>query len=340
MLIKNLHIVKKLSKSYSFCKILLILACFFLFVQHAKSQVNAKIAFDSTAILIGDQINFHIVVEQPRNAKVSFPVFTDTINKNIEIISTTPADTAFLNPQLIKIHKKYLITSFDSGDYKIDFLKFPVHYAGAHDTAYSNATMLYVRALRLQDANSIADIKDVIKIPVTLKEVLPYIFFGVLAWVVIALIVYIVLYWNHKKSIFGLLEKPADPAHVVAFRELEKLRGEKLWQQGHYKLYYSRLTDILRAYIENRIRIPAMESTSDEIIDDLKDNPLVDSKLMADLKEMLSLADLVKFAKAEPLPEENENAWQFTNDFVVKTFKDPAVEEAGQVENAEEKKDI
>jgi hypothetical protein len=329
---KNMN-THKLAKLKS---IFLVLGSWFL-LQNSYSQVDVKVAFDSTAILVGDQINFNIQVVQERGAKVSYPQINDTLIGAIEILSTMPADTFLVNANTIRVTKKYLVTSFDSGDYKIDVLKFPFKLGARTDTAFSNVTMLYVRALPVKDPNKIADIKGVIEIPLTFKEVFPYIAFGILGLALIALIIYVIIRWKDKKTLFGLLDKPAEPAHVTAFRELEKLRTEKLWQQGLFKQYYSRLTDILRAYIENRLHIPAMESTSDEIIRDLHDNPLVDAKLISGLKEMLAVADLVKFAKSEPLPDENENAWQFTNDFVVKTMKDPVSEEQENTENAEEK---
>lgn len=303
-----------------------------------SQEISVKAAFDSTAILIGDQIFFTISVEQPSEAKVEFPVLQDSIISKIEIVSQLPADTSFTNLKTIRVTRKYLITSFDSGDYKIDFLKFPYKLRGRTDTVLSNALMLYVRAIPIKDANKIADIKGVIEIPFTFKEALPYIAWGLGGILLIVLLAYVYLRWKQKKPIFGLLEKPADPPHVTALRDLEKLKSEKLWQQGFYKQYYSRLTDIIRAYIEGRIKIPALESTTDEILGALRGSDLIDNSLQSELKEMLSVSDLVKFAKAEPLADENENAWRFANDFIMKTYKDPVVD-IDEVETEESAKD-
>ena len=321
-----MHLFKRILKYF-------VVLFFLASIGHfeAQAQVNVTVAFDSTVILVGDQIYFNVTVDQPRNVKISFPSFTDTLIKNIEILSSLPADTAFISNQTIKIQKRYLITSFDSGDYKIDFIRFPFINDGIADTAFSNVSMLYVRALPIKDPNKIADIKGVIEIPLTLKEILTYVLAGFGGLLLLAFIAYVIYRLKNKKPVFGLLEKPKIPPHVTAFRDLEKLRNEKLWQQGFYKQYYSRLTDILRAYIEVRLKIPALESTSDEIIAALRSNSILDDKLKSDLNNMLSSADLVKFAKAEPFPDENENAWQFANDFINKTFRDKTIEETEEV---------
>jgi hypothetical protein len=80
-------------------------------------------------------------------------------------------------------------------------------------------------------------------------------------------------------------------------------------------LYHSRLTDILREYIENRFKIQAMEQTTDEILFGFR-NAAVDEESKHKLKQVLSLADLVKFAKEQPLPNENESSLSNVYDFI------------------------
>jgi hypothetical protein len=118
-----------------------------------------------------------------------------------------------------------------------------------------------------------------------------------------------------------------EPAHVIALRNLDLLKEAKLWQQGQVKQYYTNLTDIIRIYIEQRFEVPAMEQTSDEILASLRKIAIEDESCFAALKEILLLADLVKFAKALPLPNENEsnilNAYLFVNH--TKEIDKPAV---------------
>ncbi len=128
------------------------------------------------------------------------------------------------------------------------------------------------------------------------------------------------MYRQHRKDpeIFSL--KPQEPAHVIAFRDLDKLKEEKLWESGQVKMFYTRLTEISRQYIERQYGIPAMERTTEEILEAFRrsntEEPLLDEML----KELLELADLVKFAKEDPLPVDNQTNLNNAYLFVQKTY--------------------
>jgi hypothetical protein len=122
----------------------------------------------------------------------------------------------------------------------------------------------------------------------------------------IFLILYSLRRRKNNKGFFTLPQKPKEPAHVIALRELDRIKEEKIWQKGKIKLYYSEITEVLRQYIENRFDIQAMEMTTDETISVFKyRRSLVDEKSFENLKKILTNADLVKFAKYEPLPDDN-----------------------------------
>jgi hypothetical protein len=99
---------------------------------------------------------------------------------------------------------------------------------------------------------------------------------------------------------------------------LETLEKERLWQQGDHKGYHSRITDLLRGYIEERYHVPALESTTDELIRELRVSPLSTDQ-RGQLENMLRLADMVKFAKTTPSSEENERMMTSTVRFVSET---------------------
>jgi hypothetical protein len=130
---------------------------------------------------------------------------------------------------------------------------------------------------------------------------------------------------RNNKPIFRS-PKPADPPHVVALRELDKLRSEKLWQNNRTKDYYIRLSDIIRTYIEGRFGVTAMEMTSDEIIEGMRFSGFEDNNLINRLRNLFTLSDLVKFAKAQPLPDENETAMLDAYLFVNNTKIDEKLE--------------
>jgi hypothetical protein len=206
--------------------------------------------------------------------------------------------------------------------YQIPPQTFSFAYGAIKDSLLTEPLVLTVNTIPIKDPKKIYDIKGVMAMPLTFAEIVPYLISGLVLILIIVLIIYIRNRLKHNKPLF-FLQKPKDPAHVIAFRELEKLRNEKLWQQGQVKQYHTRVTDIIRVYIEDRFNILAMESTSDEILNDLKKVEIIDAKELNSLKQLFELADLAKFAKAEPLPDENENSWRYAYDFVVNTLKKP-----------------
>jgi hypothetical protein len=125
---------------------------------------------------------------------------------------------------------------------------------------------------------------------------------------------------------------PSRPAHEIALEELNRLEAEKLWQQGNFKMYHTRLSDIIRAYIEHRWQIPALEQTTDEILSGFSKG-MLEEELYRKLKHLLETADLVKFAKLQPVAYENEacmaDSFALVRQTAVKALKPNDRKEAG-----------
>ncbi len=307
-------------------QILNILSCVLLTgIVEATPSIRVDARFDSSQILIGDQIYLTVSVEQPQNIKVLLPNFQDSLAGKIEILKVFPNDTQKLNNNLVRIQQKYLVTSFDSGVYQIGPITFKYQYENRLDSIISDPVLLTVNTIPIKDLTKIVDIKSILKIPLTFREVLPIMGIVLLIMILIFFGIYAYIRWKNKKPLFPFMEKPTEPAHIIAFRELEKLKEAKLWQQGNYKEYFSQLTDIVRIYIENRFQVPAMESTTYEIYQTLHQIDEISNEVVNDLYQTLQIADLVKFAKAEPLAEENVRAWETAFNFVSKTM--PVVQE-------------
>jgi hypothetical protein len=126
----------------------------------------------------------------------------------------------------------------------------------------------------------------------------------------------------------------------VALRELDRIKDEKIWQKDKIKEYYSQVTEVLRVYIEDRFGIPAMEQTSGEIFTSFEINKnLISDKTLLYLGRILPLADLVKFAKYFPFPDDHNivlaNAYLFVNDTKPEEEKKPEVQD-DETNNGEE----
>ncbi len=131
------------------------------------------------------------------------------------------------------------------------------------------------------------------------------------------LLVYLIMrFFDNKPIIRKVKVEPKLPPHQLAMQEIERIKNEKVWQKGEPKEYYTELTDTLRMYIKDRFGFNALEMTSTEIIDKLLE--IRDKDAISDLRELFQTADLVKFAKHNPLMNENDanliNAIDFINE--------------------------
>ena len=283
-------------------------------LQTQAQQTIIKASIDSTHLLIGQQTNIRLEVVQPKGRIVQLPVVRDTIIKGVELLAVSKPDTTDLGKTL-QIRQNYLITSFDSAIYVLP----PFQVVDGTDTILSNTLGLKISTYPVDtETKKFFDIKNVIIPPFVLwdyKEII-WIIIGVILLILFGWYFYEV--WQGKRSLnfFKKPEEPPLPPHVVALNELDDIKTQKLWQQSLFKQYHSAITDTLRKYIEKRFGTNAMEKTSGEILEEIKHVSEANS-VYDNLKQILQLADFVKFAKYQPLPDENElsmaNAYLFVN---------------------------
>lgn len=272
--------------------------------------IRASVSPDS--ISIGDHFTLEITVDKDIMQVVDFPAFEGKmVSDQVELLAEAPVDTLEQDGRRIEIRKRYRLTTFDEGYYNIG--KIPVMWIDKNiaDTLYSmDSLRLTVTTFAIDTAKqTIYDIKPVDKAPFHPIEILLYVllYFVILRPLIICISVALILRKRKKDVKSGKL-KPSEPPHVTAIRNLEMLHNQKLWQNNKHKFYYTRLTDILREYMEGRYDINAMEMTSEEIMDALSDSGLA-QKYYADLEGVLREADLVKFAKYIPDAETNEKVY-------------------------------
>lgn len=284
-------------------------------------KVEAKL--DTNSILIGDQTHLVLKISQGENQKVQWPEISDTITKNIEVIDILEPDSTTSKDGNIEISRKYLITSFDSGYFAIPPFRFIYNYV--NDSTFkeseTQALLLTVKTIEVDTTRAFKDIKDIESEPYTLGEILTYFVAPPLAVILLALlIIYIIRRRKANKPLFRAPKKPLPPPHIEAISALDKLKEKRLWQSNAVKEYYSILTDIMRRYIERRYDFPAQEMVTTEIIGSLAAEDL-EANLMESTNTILSNADLVKFAKFEPLGDENDAALKWAYEFVNQTTK-------------------
>jgi len=322
-------------------KILFIFALLFIASHVNAQQIKATARLDSTNILLGDQLKLYLEIDYPKNATVEFPQIPDSLSGKIEVLNKSKIDTIDLDDKAFqKQIRYYTITGFDSGSYLIAPQWFKININGTIDSVPTNGVTLNVHTMVIDTTRGLTDIKMPYGAPVTLKEVTPYILGVMLIGAIIFLILYSIKRKKKNKPFFALPVKPKEPPHVIALRELDRIKNEKIWQKEKTKQYYSEVTDVLRNYIEDRFEIRAMEETTDEILGNFKyRKDLLGEKSYQYLSQILSLADLVKFAKYKPLPDDDNltlvNSYFFVNDTKKEEVRKPENTDKSEENSAE-----
>ena len=256
-----------------------------------------KAQVETSNIRIGEQFNLRISVNEVNNV-----ILPKLELKGLEIIDSAKIDT--LDNRLVQ---KYVITGFDSGAFYI-----PQQQVFVRNQAYLTDSLL------INVATVAVDTTKVKKFPIKSIKKEPYVFddFKMYIYLLLAAL-FIIGFWIYwfvirKRKIQD--DEPtyrALPPYEEAMYKLNELDEKLLWQNNKVKEYYSELTDIIRAYIERELNVPALEKTSDEILETLSDFNKAETinttkETIQKLKDLLREADLVKFAKSKPLAPEIE----------------------------------
>jgi hypothetical protein len=310
----------------------------------SAQDVQVKVKLDTNEILIGDQIKYNIEISQPSGLELSLPVIIDTLIGKVEIISEFEADTLSEANDRLLIHKEFLITSFDTGFYQIPPYRVELKNEFGMKRYYSDYVAFTVSRVNITPPDSnevIFDIIDPRKARVSAAEVFPW----ALLIVMTGVILYFVMRWykNRDKTIPDEKQyMPGEPIHIIALRDLDKLEKKNLWQGGKVKKYYSALTEIIRTYIDRRYRISSLERTSAETLYQINKLGSVDSIPFERLRNILTNADLSKFAKYIPDLKTNEASIEQARSFIRETTKEEkaepedALEETGREEDENE----
>lgn len=270
--------------------------------QSSDYGVIVRQYFSKDSILIGDSFSLTMDIEKDMAQEIQIPDFKDNqLTPEIEITAPMSIDTIFRDGRKMKLRLTFPLTTFQAGDHKVSPLAIISGQANVMDTIVQGDTLrLFVKTFDIDTATmQIADIKQPIDTPLIFSEVQSYVILAILVLVFIAVAIYMYKkygYKLHKRAKASRM--PLIPPHIKAIDSLHELEAKKLWQNGKYKDYYSILTDILRTYAQERWGILAMEMTSHEIIDALKNNH------GERIKELLITADLAKFAKYSPSLDE------------------------------------
>lgn len=286
-------------------------------------------AIDSTTLFIGDQTDLHLRATCEVGEQVQLPVVAEDLIPGIEVVDRTIIDTTTLDDGRVQYNQYLTLTSFQDSLFYIE----PLPFVSGDDTLWSESLMLNVVQPFEMDSTDMAitDIKGIYKAPIW--------WWGILRWVLLALAIagigiggyYLITYLRSRygdKAEEVVATEPLRPAEEVALEKLDAIREQKIWQAGQVKEYHTQLTDVVREYIARRFDVSSTEQTSDETLRAMRLLLNEQKDLYEQLRKMLSLADLVKFAKWTTTPDENEkslrDAYTFVKETTIQRLEDGA----------------
>lgn len=288
-----------------------LLAFPMLYAQEVKVETNTK------NIKIGEQIQYKVSVETPADTPVSFP--EGQTFAPLEMVKTRAADT-LCDGGKYRLVKEYYLTQFDEGKYTIPSQKIRIN----NKDYFTDSLLVEVHTVAIDTLKQpLYDIKPIqeVKKPFTSYGWILTIIAAVLLLLIVAFVYFVFI--RKKKFPFLQIQKKLPPFDR-AIQDLKELQNSKYLIQSQHKEYYTRLTDIVKAYLEEEVHILAKESTTDELLAKInllqeKGKLNLNQETITNLKRVLQTADLVKFAKNKPSDDNAEYDRETIENVVIKT---------------------
>lgn len=301
-------------------KILWLIAFIGVLINKGYAQsVTVDAQIDSLQILIGEQAKVKLEVSVDADKQVIFPAYKDTLVNGVEIIDIAKQDTQLLNGgKRMLISQEYTVTSFDSALYYLPPMEVLIDSMPYRSKALALKVYSVNVPLDPENPDHFFGPKTVMKAPFAWEDWYLFIVCIILFIPISILLIYLIKrFFDNKPIIRKIKVEPKLPPHQLAMQEIDRIKSEKVWQKGQSKEYYTELTDAIRTYIKERFGFNALEMTSSEIIDKLLE--IKDKAAIKDLRELFLTADLVKFAKHNPLMNENDANLVSAIDFINET---------------------
>ncbi|MCH5228924.1 MAG: hypothetical protein J1F12_02885 [Muribaculaceae bacterium] len=308
-------------------------------VKGSKLSISAKL--DSVNLIMGQLNTLHLEVVEDEGTQGRLSIFQQidkvrgyipVCGDSVELSTNYKVDTVRLGSGKIQLNYSIPVQAFDSGTYTLPKI---VYYAGK-DSAESNTLTFNVYPVNVTAEDPIAGLSTVEEpdgkrfydwVPDWIID-----FWWIFIVIVLAICAFYYGMRNYRKQGLPFIApKPQPKAWEIALDSLKRLKTRKLWEQGMEKEYFTDLTDILRTYLYERFGINAMEMTTRQIMDKIYESDLKDKRDY--VKQILNVADFVKFAKVRPLPADSiaayDNAVKFVEETIPQATEEKINEEAG-----------
>jgi hypothetical protein len=316
---------------------LAMVVCLFVVGTSSARAQGISMELDTAIIALGDQTTLTVrATRDPMDGTGEFrwPYWQDTLSGGLEIIEVMSLDTSAIELPNgnagIQIAQELLVTHWDSGLHSVG----PISIGWNDEILKSNAVALQVLMPQPGKPGEIAGHAPIRLTQWSWAERLEHWLPKIL--VLLAVLTFAVWAWRKwklrdpvKNRIIPERKIPLEPAHVIALRSLEEIQKTAVWKKGQIKTHHAGTSEALRLYLEHRFNFPALERSTAEIKNAIGQLPLRQSETEA-LIEVLTLADLVKFAKWSPAASDHERIVSRSIRFVENTIPVPESAETEQ----------
>lgn len=286
----------------------LILLLIILNSQAFSNNDYGEIKLNKDTIKIGEHLKL-ILSFNTTEENILWPKFEEILPDGVEILKKSEIDT-FLNNSQNKLYtysQNILITVWDSG-------KFILPEVMINDKIRTRPITINVLSVNIEKESKEKDIKSILNEPFNIYDILPF----VLIIIIFGFIFYFIRKLIYKKKKEKVIVKNEVPCDIEALKKLKSLKESSFLEKKMIKEYHSRISEIIRTYLEKRFRFLAMELTTDEIIENL-DRKGIDRELLGQLSLILKRADLAKFAKSKPIDSESKESLLLSEDIIKRT---------------------
>lgn len=308
--------------------LLLISTCTF-----AQQSITFSLVTEKNKIAIGDPVQVSMRINYPAHivpSSISFPELESNqkINDTIDVIAAkAPTSVSGQDNQgnpIMTWQQDFSVGIYAGGNIEIGPFEVIIGNGEEKDTILSNVATVSVETPELQEDKGFVGIKGIEKDPFTLWEKILMWLRKYWLWITIPILlilgtIFLIKYLNKKPEV-QVAQTPKIPIPVQLLNKLEEVEQAAIWKEGKHKEYYSDVTDVIRKLLEYKYQIPAMEKTSDEILQSLSLSG-INKNDYNQLQNLFALSNMIKFAKSSALAEENVQAMTIAKSLVKREIK-------------------
>lgn len=281
-----------------------------------QGKFSVQVSVSRQEMTVAEQTVLTLTATAPEDSIFEFPAVEATIS-DFSIVHSLPLRQELTAKGLAQ-SRSFTLAPFLSGNYLIPEMTFiGVQADGSAPSVQISIPEIQVMVTSLLsgDDHELSNIAPVLEIPKN------YFFIWLAGGLVLIGVLAGAFYWIRIRKPVATPPPPPQPPHVIAGLALDELLAENLSEQGRSKEFYERISHILRAYIENRFGLKAVEQTTEEFFHDLKTSSLFPFEQKLLLKKFLDHCDLVKFAEYQSDRDETENTILFCRKFIQETSR-------------------